>query len=159
MDAKDPIKVIGARIQVIRGRLDALEAERRDLLIRLDEAEGISTATGAGCTAMEQTDDWPVVDVVLPKLRRKRRNKGKNGRTSTTSLIVDLVAEHPGLLKPPVIADELMDRITSQSKTPRRIVLNSIINLVHNGELLKSSDGLLSLNETAEPPSSMEGGI
>ncbi len=159
MEAKDHIKVIGARIQAIRGRLDALEAEKRDLLIRLDEAEGISTATGAGCAVREQTDGWPIVEVVLPNLRRKRRNKGKNGRTSTTSLIVDLVAEFPGSLKPPVIADELANKITSRSKTPRRIILNSIINLVHNGELLKSSDGLLSLNETAEPPSSMEGGI
>ena len=57
---------------------------------------------------------------------------------ATTDVIIDHVRKHPGR-SASEIATALKDEISTSSRTPRRIILNSIINLIHRNMLEKHS--------------------
>ena len=114
-----PLQVIEVRLAQIEQTVKELQLERNTLL-RLRQQ------------AIE----------VKPAGRRKAREASAtpDGRLGPSGAVVALVRECPGL-KTEEIADRLADQITTKSDNPRRVVVNTVANLVNRKRLKADPTG------------------
>ena len=128
-----PLAVIDDRIGWLNKRLDRLDSERGRISVEIDVLVDLKARV---------------------KPESPRRIRLSQDATSTTTMIEAVIAKTPGLL-PKDVADKLADEINTTSEQPRRIIQNSISNML-NKRIRKDRRGcLFILNGTAD---TQEGG-
>lgn len=115
-----PLKAIDGRLALIEQAMKDLQLERT-LLLRLRQQAIAVKPTGKRAPPGAE-------------------NSEGDGRMGASEAVMALVSEHPGL-KTEEIADRLADRIATRSSNPRRIVVNTVTNLVNRKKLKSDSTG------------------
>ena len=145
-----PLRSIEAKLTELNEGLHELEAQQQEMLV---ERRILRRWRDEAIADQESTDSAaPLIEIIASAVRKRRRVK----RTATTARILRLVTAQPGIMSIEV-ANRLAERIKTKSKNPRRIIQNSISNLL-NRELRRDDEGQLFLLNGAAELSNMKGG-
>lgn len=142
--------VMSEETKVIKAKLDSLESERIQNQSRIDQLAQKNSRLDAQIEVLRSLYS----DLV--KSAGQSQGAGGNGRPGATDAIRDYLQSHPGGVTRKRLMDELADVIDTTSDQPRRVVANTILNLINKDDVfeLENENGqkLLYLTENKFTP-------
>jgi hypothetical protein len=117
----------------IKGQVSGLRSELASLSIAIDTLESV--------LAKLSNEETPPPANMNGHTHRPAVKQPDRSSKKATHVAFQYVQDHPEGTKPSDVADAISHQIISKSSDRRRVVMNTLINLVNRGKIARGDDG------------------
>jgi hypothetical protein len=130
------VDLISQEIESHRARLAEIDGQMAELR---GESASIERTIASLESVVEKLAESPTIAAPLRAVARTAPSRAASGKA--TDVVRQFLLAHPDGMRPREIADAIAGDIQTNSSEPRRLVMNTLLNLARQNQAVKGDDG------------------